>query len=401
MAYSISTWLNDVGSGIHGTTVNKIPNIYGIANRAARAVLLDVDPKETQRIVQLGQVFNSTYDYSCPVDVKGDRFVDIRPQGQRFPTDQYPQGYAVEFDAYKDVSFDNKIYTQWNTGVKTLRIEAPSLTAPLTLTDTSSITGWAATTGASNLALNTSNYVAGGGALSFDLLTGSSSGYVENSTLAAVNLANYKNVATMFLWVYIPTASATTDVKVRWGSSSADYWEATATAAQDGTAFQNGWNFLSFPWSGATSTGTPDETAVNYVRFTVDYSAAQTGFLVCNFTSTLGYYFQAQYYSKYLFRDPATNAFQETVADSTDNNKIINLDTDSYNLFFNKSMYFIAQALQGADAGYDATFWANEYATALKRYSALNPSEEMLKSATYYAWPDKGYSKYGGRWWLP
>jgi hypothetical protein len=81
MSYSVGTLLSDISGVVHGTTTNKIPNVYGVINRAARAVLLDVDPKETQRIVQLaGQLFNDVYDYPCPTDLKGDRIVDLRPQ---------------------------------------------------------------------------------------------------------------------------------------------------------------------------------------------------------------------------------------------------------------------------------------------------------------------------------
>ena len=58
----VTTLINDIISVVHGTTANKIPNLYGHINRAARAVLLDVDPKETQKIVQLAQVFNSVFD---------------------------------------------------------------------------------------------------------------------------------------------------------------------------------------------------------------------------------------------------------------------------------------------------------------------------------------------------
>ena len=92
-----------------------------------------------------------------------------------------------------------------------------------------------------------------------------------------------------------------------------------------------------------------------------------------------------QYYSKYLFRNPSTNVFQETVVDvSTDANTLINLDTDSYNLLFNKAAYFVAQALQGSDASYDMTVWDTEYTTALQKYKNINPSEKIVKTETYY-----------------
>lgn len=397
MAYSINTLLTDLSGVVHGTTTNKVPNIFGIINRSARAVLLDVDPKETQRIVQLNQVFDDVFDYPCPVDLKGDREIDLRIQAGRAPWDIFTQEYAQDFDANKLISFANKIYTQWNTGVKTLRIEAPTLTAPITICDTGTTTGWAATTGASSITLDTQYAVAGSGALQFNLLAGSSSGYIENSTLSPVDLSAHVNISTLFLWVYMPTGSSVTAVDLRWGSSSSNYYHYSATTTQQGTSFVNGWNLLAFPWVSATKVGTPVDTTYEYVRTTFTYnSTLQTGVKIDNLTSNLGFIFELQYYSKYLFRNPNTNAFQETVADvSTDGNTIINFDTESYNLLFNKCAYFIAQALQGADAEYDATFWDSEYQSALEKYKGQNPSEAMLKRSAYYTLPRKGYNWYG------
>lgn len=402
MAYSVQTLLNDISGVIHGTTTNKIPNVYGAINRAARAVLLDVDPKETQRTVQLSQVFNDVYDYAAPSDVKGDRFIDVRPQAGRTPSDVFFQGYETDFDANKSVSFKNKIYTQWNTGVKTMRIEAPSLTSPVTLSDTSSILNWVNGGGASVPTLDQTNNVAGGGALVFNLAAGPSTGYLENAALNPINFASYANIATGFLWVYLPTGSAITSINARWGSDASDYYTFTGTATQQGTAFVNGWNLLAFPWAGLTATGTPVLATTKYARITFTYNGLlQTGVKICNFTFALGYIFEAVYYSKFLFRDPSTNAFQETVVDSTDNNKVINLDTDSYNLLFNKFAFYVAQSLQGADAQYDAMFFGGEdgqggeYGNALKRYSALNPSEAMTKASTYYDMPRRGYGRFG------
>lgn len=395
MAYSITTLLADIGSVIHGTKTNKVPNIYGHFNRAARQVLLDVDPKETQRILSLPQVFNDVYDYPCPIDLKGDRSIDLRPQAGRLPGDIFVQGYSQNFDAWKGVSLTNKIITQWNTGVKTLRIEAPTLTAPVTLCDTSTLLGWVATTGAQNLSLDTINNVAGGGDIQFDLAAGHTTGSIQVSGLNPVNLTGHVNIDTLFAWVYIPLASAITSLDVRWGSDyTANYYHLTVTTTQQGTAFQNGWNLIALPWVSATLVGAPVVTSYTAVQLTVAYnSTLQTGLRFCNLTSNTGSIFQLQYYSKYMFRDPSTNAFQETVVDSSDNNKLINLDTDSYNLMFNKSAYYIAQALQGADAEYDAEFFGGEdgqggeYGMALQRYRALNPSEAMVKGESYYKTP--------------
>lgn len=400
MAYSITTLINDLAGVTHGTTVSKIPNIYGIFNRAARQVLLDVNPKETQRIVQLAQVFNNVFDYPIPVDVKGDNLIDLRPQANRKPYDIFYQGYEQDFDSQKILGNKNAIYTQWNTGIKTLRIEAPTLKAPLVLCDTSTLTGWTATAGAQNLSLDTTLNVAGGGAIQFDLAAGSTTGSIQISTLNPIDVTTSVNIDTEFYWVYLPTATAITNLALRWGSDiTANYYTYTVTTTQQGTAFQNGWNLIAIPWNLATKVGTPVITAFDSVQLIPTYNGAlQTGLKFCNFTSNTGYIFEVVYYSKYLFRDPSTNAFQETVVDVTDNNKIINLDTESYNLFFNKVAYFTAQQLQGADADYDATFFDNEYQKALTRYMALNPSEAMLKGTSYYTIPRKGYGGYGNRY---
>jgi len=393
---TITELLADIASATHGTTTNKIPNVYGHINRAARSVLLDIDPKETQRIVQIGQVFNDVFDYSCPDDLKGDREVDLRLQAGRTPWDVFVQDYAQNFDANKITSLANKIYTQHNTGVKTLRIEAPTLTAPVVMCDTGTITGWTATTGASTLSLDTQFSVAGGGDLQFNLLAGSSSGYIQNSTLTPLDLSAHENISTLFLWVYMPLGSAVTSVDLQWGSSTSNYWNYTTSVTQQGTAFQNGWNLLAFPWVSSTVNGTPDSTIISYLRTTFNYdSTLQTGVRICNLTSNLGFIFELQYYSKYLFRNPSTNAFTESIVDSTYNNYLINLDTESYNILFNKTMFFIAQALQGADAQYDATYWDSEYQNSLKRYKGLNPSEAMLKRSVYYGMPRKGYNRFG------
>lgn len=386
MAYNVTTLLNDISSAMHGTTASRIPNIYGHINRAARTVLLDVDPKETQRIVQLSQVFNSVFDYACPVDVKGDKFIDIRPQAGRNPTDVYNQGYEVEFDSQKSVSIANKLYTQWNTGVKTIRIQAPSLTAPIVLCDTSTVTGWSATGGASNISLDSTNAVAGGGAIVFDLASGGPTATMQIGTLSPITVSGHVGRDYLFYWVYLPNAATVTNLILRWGSDvTANYYTYTATITQQGTAFQNGWNLISVPWASATLVGAPVATTYNAVLLTITYSGvAQPGCKFCNLTSNTGSIFEAVYYSKYLFRDPSTNAFQETIADSTDNAKIINLDTESYNLLFNKTAIYAAQSLQGADAEYDATFFGTEYTNALKAYKAQNPSESMVKATVYY-----------------
>lgn len=401
MSYNITTLLNDISTITHGTKINKIPNIYGIINRAARQVIQDVDIKETVRVVSLPQVFNSIYDYPLAADVKGDRLIDIRLPVGRSPGDIFSQTYATTFDSEKSLNNKSSIHVQWNTGVKTIRIEAPFLNTPLSVCDTSTINGWSATTGAQSITLDTNNNPAGGGAIKFNLAAGSATGSVQISNLTALDMTSRENVDTEFYWVSLPKGSAVTSINFKWGSDyTSNYYNYTSTSNQQGNAFQDGWNLIAAPWSLATKVGSPVVTAYDSVQVTFNYdSTLQTGVKLCSITSNKGEILEAEYYSKFLFRDPITNVFQETILDSTEDNKIINLDTDSYNLLLNKTATFVAQSLQGSDAAYDATFFDAEYEKGLKKYKALNPSEAIKKRETYYGFRGKSYNKYAPGVW--
>ena len=390
MAYSVSTAKSELAGILHGTTINQVTNIDGVFYRAARQLLLDIDPQETKRITQFtNPIFNQVYNYAVPSDLKGNRIIDIRPQTPRTPQDVYLQIYNQYFDRIKAYALQGNFTIQFNNFSKTIRIDAPQLPPGTTIDDGSSITNngtWAATSSASNLTVDEINYVAGGGSLQFDLAAAGSTGYIENSTLTAVDLSDYTSQGTLFAWVYFPTASVFTNVILRWGNDTSNYWSLTATTQADGTAFQNGWNLLSFSWASATQTGTVDETAIDYLRVTYTYDGtAQTGVQFNGVVCRLGTILEIEYYSKYLFRDSSTGAFQETITADTN---YINLDTESLNLLLNVVAHFCAQQQQGKNAlQFDATFYGQQYLRGLARYQKLYPSETQKPTTVYYSMP--------------
>ena len=104
-----------------------------------------------------------------------------------------------------------------------------------------------------------------------------------------------------------------------------------------------------------------------------------------------------EYYSKYLFRDAITGAFQETV---TDNSNFINLDTESFNLMVYLVAYFAVQQQQGLDAMfYDGNFFLQQYQQGLARYKSMYKSELQKPQSSYYTMNKPGYTRYlGPRW---
>ncbi len=389
MSYSVLDAKNDLAAILHGTTNNQMQNLDGLFNRAARDVLLDVDPQETKRQVEfVGPIFNSVFDYPIAADVKGNKIIDIYPQVQRLPSDIWTQAYNQAFDVAKQniFSFANMFTVNFNSSLKTLRVNAPLLNPPVIINQIESITEngtWAVGGTASNLTVNNTNWAQGAGSLQFDMTTGT--GYIENSTMNSLDLSLVENQSSLFNWAYVPTGANLTSVELRFGSSASDYWVLAVTQTQQATAFANGWNLEQYPWASMTVVGSPDASAITYARISLTTIASATACKVNGLNSILGTILSYEYYSKYLFRSASTGAYQEKVLDDSD---LINLDTESYDLLLYKIAELGVQQQQGADATqYDGPFFANKYQAALARYKSMYKSETQKPQSIYYSVP--------------
>src|ERR1035437_10241762 len=132
MSYSVTDLQNDLEGILHGTTTAQIQNLRGVINRAARQLLLDIDCQETKRIVEfVNPIFNTVYDYPIASDVKGNKIIDIFPQVQRLPRDIWSQAYNQAFDVAKQNiwTLQNMFTMNFNSGIKTIKINAPLLNA--------------------------------------------------------------------------------------------------------------------------------------------------------------------------------------------------------------------------------------------------------------------------------
>lgn len=402
MSYSVQNLKVDLEGVLHGTTNNQIQGLNNVINRAARQLLLDVDPQETKRTLEfVNPIFNTVFDYPIAPDVKGNKIIDIFPQVQRLPRDIWSQAYNQAFDVAKQNIFASAdMFTMnFNTGIKTIRVNAPYLNPPVIINEIDNITDngtWATGGTASSLTVNNTNYAQGSGSLQFNVTVGS--GYIENSTMATVNLSAVENQASIFVWVYVPVGANLSSVNLRWGSNSGQYWSKTVTQNQQGVAFVNGWNLCQFDWATALKSSTPDSSAINYARiYTVIANADATAVKINGLNSILGTILNYEYYSKYLFRDSTTGAFQETV---TDDSNLINLDTESYNLLFNLTASLAVQQQQGLDAiFYDGQYFTQAYKDGLARYMAMYKSEVQKPQSIYYYQPYKNNGRYLGRRW--
>lgn len=399
MAYDITQLKNDLTAFIHGTTLNKVVNLDGLINRGARQVLLDVDPQETKRIVPIAStIYNQVFDYPLPVDLKGNKVIDIRPQVNRQPWEWFPQEYNQAFDLSKNWWSNAGFTINFNSSLKTIRINASFLPPGIVINTASVVQGegtWTNGGGATVPTIDNINFVSYSSSIQLNLLAGQASGFLENSTFSPVNLSNELNQGTQFLFTYLPTPTAVTSVELRWGTDSANYYSVTTSITQQNTVFQTGWNLLAFPWLGATVVGVPNAASIGYVRVTWNYnSTLQTAVHLNGIASSLGTIMEIEYYSKFLFRDAITNAFQETV---TADSNIVNLDTETCNLLLYQVGWLCAQQLQGIDAlFFDNNFFQQQYTQTLQRYKAMYKSEIQKPRSIYYQQPNPGFTQYWG-----
>lgn len=400
--WQVANAANELTGILHGTSLNQIFDLTDVWNRAARRVLQDVDPMETKQDIQFGQVWDGVFDYALPVDVKGDKIIDLYPQANRQLSDDYGQVYNKDFDKWKNFSYVPDFTPRYSGGNRTVRINA-RLNTGIQINAADGITTngtWAVGGNASNIQNNNQFYTNGAaGSVTFTLnQTGvSSTATISNSTMGAVNLTNHYNNAYEFFYMYFPNAAGITSVELRFGSSAGNYYSiAGLTTNYTGSPWVNGWNLLGASWTTATAVGTPNIAAINYIDVVVTYNGTlQTMVGINQFWSRLGNIFNINYYSKYLFMDSVTFAFKEF---TTSNQDYINLDTDARDMFLFAAALEAVQQQQGLSASfYDDPTLVGKYNDAVAAYTSKYKSEITKPRKFYYKQPIAGYRRNWGR----
>jgi hypothetical protein len=392
MSLSVLEAKSELSAMLHGTTLSQVENINGIFNRAARQLLLDIDPQEMKRIAALAtSVYPIIYDYPSPDDLKGNKIIDIYPQIGREPGQRLSQTYNQNFDIYKSMLKPGEFTIISDKGTKSLRISYWNNTSGILLNNAGTLTEngtWVAAGTASNLVQNLVTNINGSHSIQFDVAVGT--GTITNSTMTALDLSSYLNQAAFLFKVYLGTASSLTSISFRIGSDASNYYQSsTLTTGFQGNAFVNTWNDVGQAWSTMTTVGSPDASAINYIQVSFVAGSSMTGIQLAQFWSSLGVPMNIEYYSKFLFSNVTSGAWQEKVLDDSD---LINLDTESYNLFLYQAAFLCVQQALGQDAGYDTNIFLDKYNQGLIRYKRMYKSEITKPQQMYYKKTFKGYN---------
>ena len=156
--------------------------------------------------------------------------------------------------------------------------------------DSSIYGSWMVGTGDTvNLITDTSVFKYHGSSVSFDVdVSASINDYsrIDFNPSPAIDLSAYEDTGKMRLWIYIPSVTNFTSVRLFWGTDGGNSWNKTVTTQKDGSSFENGWNLIEFDWATASITGTPNAADITFFYIRVNYTSSytdQTGFRVNDF----------------------------------------------------------------------------------------------------------------------
>lgn len=382
---TVASLKSDLIRKLHGTSLSKIESIYELFAESARNVISRIDPQETIRVATIeNALFDDVYSYTLPSDVKGDKIIDLQPQTGRVSSQKYTKVLIEQFSRNKNRKEFNVIY---KNGTKFLRVSEDVKPNKIILSEVNSTTGWSVGDSGSNLTLDSLNYITGSKSLNFDVGTGSTTAYIENSTLTSQNLSEYDDQLSVFVWVYIPDATKVTNCIARLGSDSSNYYAVTVTTTHDSQSFADGWNLLRFDLQSGTETGTTDFSAIDYFRLTITHDqTGDTDFRIDSITAGIGELFEIYYYSDALFKSSAGSYLTVPTADTD----TVQLETDAYNILLYECAYLIAQELQGENGSYDERYFRrlldgdNSVVGMYHRYHMSYPSQNKKARSTYY-----------------
>jgi len=285
-------------------------------------------------------------------------------------------------------SEDNIFSVDTILGDRFLLVKRSGAGASKLVHDMSTLTGngtWAAagSSDATNLTADTVTKKLGNASINFDIdvsASGNDYAAIENSTMTAVDLSSMADAGVLFFWVYIPDVTNVTSVLARWGSGSGDYYENSVTTSYNGQSFRNGWNRVGIAWEGSTATGTPVDTAIDFLHLRVVYSVSQaddTDLRIDEVRMETPDELEIPYYST-RFCKSTDNSLQDNFTANDDETLLEDEDDDV--LFW----YALADALWIKDRFTERQEALRQHEIALDKLRARYMSERKREVVRYY-----------------
>jgi len=375
---------NQLGQ-IAGAGTNSASILVGL-NRGVRKASSKIDFRSTKRKSLVApNLFNDIYQYNCPTDLKGKKIIGIQPQTldrSRFTV--YKLVPEENFDQLKQ-SRDNLLSFTDRDMVRKLLASVRVNDNGFTVSSLDSLTSggsWSAFGDATNIVLDSYDFVKGSGSIKADISSAGGTTFgIQASDIPVFDLTSYKSAGSAFVWVKITSTTNITNYNLRLGSDSSNYYEMTATTTNEGTAFVAGWNLLRFDFSGKTTTGTPVDASCVYGAIYMTKASgkvSETDYRFDHIIVKLGQINNLIYYSKYLWQTSGGT----WIENSTVTTDYLNLDTEEFDIVVEECIAELSLGIR--EYGEDWKIAREEGVEMVKKYKQTCPSEALLEETDYY-----------------
>lgn len=388
MSHTVAEYKESVSAILSNLDLNNIADLNPTLERAVTNLIERADIPEASGIQNI-TLYSNVYDYPISTKIFGTKVVDIAPQGvSRAVWDGVTKTNQQNFDRTKGYLANGTRFTfKYLDGNPVIRIATQNTTPSVNINQCSEIGTWIAAGSASGLTVDTANYYQQPASLRFTL-TGSSLGTLTNNLTNASNLSTYQGVGVVFLAVYIPDATTLTSVSLKLGSSASDYSEVTSTQGFLGTWTSNDWQLVAFDMSTASSTGTPNWSAIDYVQVGFNHTATQTNFRVGSLFIAQPSPNQIFYYSNAIFTPTGSTTALKTITDDTDT---VILNDSAYTIYLYEGALALLENTSGGmgDPMYKRIQEklngnGGQIKGLYSQYQGSNPSQEVRTLGSYY-----------------
>ncbi len=394
--YTVYDLETDVIAKIHG---GAIPNLERALDEGRRNMIANIKPPEMVRSAYMEQaLYDQVNKYAIPEDLKYDNVLEVQMlSGYRnVDTQQHPLElvYRRQFDQ-KRRNARNVINITNENGIKYAQIYHPrglKQCQHLVLNDVNSLSengSWNVGGNITNLRLDRLNHITGKASLAFDIGNTSTTGFIENFTMRAVDIHEYLNTGAAFLWLSFPIPIAVISVQLTMGSDSAnlntDIYTSTVNQPHDNNQFITGWNLLKYMLNNLNSVGNPNPKAITYIRFdiTTDGIQAIPNCNVDNLVARKGVVYYMLYNSQYCIIDPLTGAWKQRTNNPSDQ---LPLEEDTYSILMLETALAVQAEIYANNFGAstDITDLKQQLFDKYSQYKLLHTDETLELTESSY-----------------
>lgn len=171
--------------------------------------------------------------------------------------------------------------------------------------------------------------------------------YTSTDLTTGIDASDYEGIGSLRFWLDLKSFSATqlgyiTNIELRWGTDSSNYWSQTTDTNITGGDFASAWNRLNFNWGDATKVGSPDSSDMVYYDIRINYSSSMTD--VSNVRVDQIKIFDPQDMEWVYFSNSFVSkagVWQKHFSTTVDNTEVLLLPDQHLNLFINLALQIL------------------------------------------------------------